>query len=317
MFDTDSGGVDDRTEYSDGTNPESNPLDDVLPEDFDGDGIPDAIENLTGTDWTNPDTDGGGMLDGDECPVAFWGTLCVNSPYDPFDPTDDIVENGVVFWANNTTGDVDLSQVHRWRLSTNDFYTGSTYASLQDIHPYSPLIPNVDNLSQLPDPSFSNGTLDWEITYKQIIDLGNLPVSSYYRNITFWSDPAATLQRSNDTHNVNIDFGEITQLNLRQDEYFFDWDTLSSNTVASQGFDYQLILPTGFSDQQSPDYIVNQTVANIVQDAPSTDAYFAQSLSDYLRFGNETQEFDLFHTPVNRPTGSDVTSFVLNSGTRE
>ncbi|MEC7097555.1 MAG: transglutaminase domain-containing protein, partial [Candidatus Thermoplasmatota archaeon] len=316
VFDTDSGGVDDRTEYSDGTNPESNPLDDVLPEDFDGDGIPDAIENLTGTDWTNPDTDGGGMLDGDECPVAFWGTLCVNSPYDPFDPTDDIVENGVVFWANNTTGDVDLSQVHRWRLSTNDFYTGSTYASLQDIHPYSPLIPNVDNLSQLPDPSFSNGTLDWEITYKQIIDLGNIPVSSYYRNITFWSDPAATLQRSNDTHNVNIDFGEITQLNLRQDEYFFDWDTLSSNTVASQGFDYQLILPTGFSDQQSPDYIVNQTVANIVQDASSTDAYsIAQSLSDYLRFGNETQEFDLFHTPVNRPTGSDVTSFVLNSGT--
>ena len=129
VFDTDSGGVDDRTEYSDGTNPESNPLDDVLPEDFDGDGIPDAIENLTGTDWTNPDTDGGGMLDGDECPVAFWGTLCANSPYDPFDPTDDIVENGVVFWANNTTGDVDLNQVHRWRLTTNDFYTGSTYAT--------------------------------------------------------------------------------------------------------------------------------------------------------------------------------------------
>ena len=50
--------------------------------------------------------------------IAFWGTLCVNSPYDPFDPTDDIVENGVVFWANNTTGDVDLSQVHRWRLTT-------------------------------------------------------------------------------------------------------------------------------------------------------------------------------------------------------
>ena len=154
VFDTDSGGVDDRTEYSDGTNPESNPLDDVLPEDFDGDGIPDAIENLRNRLDKNPDTDGGGMLDGDECPVAFWGTLCANSPYDPFDPTDDIVENGVVFWANNTTGDVDLSQVHRWRLNTNDFYTGSTYASLQDVHPYFQLIPNVDNLTQLPDHQF-------------------------------------------------------------------------------------------------------------------------------------------------------------------
>ena len=153
-FDTDSGGVGDRTEYSDGTNPESNPLDDVLPEDFDGDGIPDAIENLTGTDWTNPDTDGGGMLDGDECPVAFWGTLCVNSPFDPFDPTDDIVENGVVFWANNTTGAVDTSQIHRWRLNTNDFYTGTTYANLAEVHPILSFIPKCGQSTQLPDVQF-------------------------------------------------------------------------------------------------------------------------------------------------------------------
>ena len=57
--------------------------------------------------------------------------------------------------------------------------------------------------------SFSNGTLDWDINYREPIGTGNLPTSSYYRNITFWSDPASTLQRSNDTHNVNIDSGEI------------------------------------------------------------------------------------------------------------
>ena len=99
-------------------------------------------------------------------------------PFDPFDPTDDIVENGVVFWANNTTGAVDTSQIHRWRLSTNDFYTGTTYANLAEVHPYSPLLPNVDNTSQLPDSSFSNGSLDWEITFKENIKLGNIPTSS-------------------------------------------------------------------------------------------------------------------------------------------
>ena len=229
-------------------------MDDVLPEDFDGDGIPDAIENLTGTDWTNPDTDGGGMLDGDECQIAFWSTLCANSPYDPFDPSDDIVESGVVFWANNTTGDVDTNQVHRWRLTTNDFYTGTTYANLEDIHPYSRLVVNIDNLTQLPDTSFSNGTVDWEITYKEIIGRGNLPISSYYRNITFWSDPAASLQRSNDTHNVNVDFGEISQLNVKQEEYFFDWDSLAPSTAVTQGYDYQLILPSTFSNQQSVEF---------------------------------------------------------------
>ena len=154
LFDTDSGGVDDRTEYSDGTNPQSNPLDDILPEDFDGDGIPDAIENLTGTDWTNPDTDGGGMSDGDECPIECWATNCLSSPFDPFDPTDDITSDGVVFWANNTTGNVDLNQIHRWRLTTNDFYTGTTYAQIEEDHPYETLIPGFTNFTDLPDSSF-------------------------------------------------------------------------------------------------------------------------------------------------------------------
>ena len=118
------------------------------------------------------------------------------------------------------------------------------------MHPFSPLVPNADNLSQLPDSSLSNGTVDWEITYKELIGLGNVPVSSYYRNITFWSDPSTTLQRSNDTHNVNIDFGEISRLNLRQEEYFFDWTTLAPNTVATQGYDYQLEVPD-YGDQQA------------------------------------------------------------------
>ena len=61
--DTDSGGVWDGQEYLDGTNPQNDPGDDQHPSDFDGDGIPDSVENNTGTDWRDPDTDGGGMLD--------------------------------------------------------------------------------------------------------------------------------------------------------------------------------------------------------------------------------------------------------------
>ena len=64
QVDTDNGGVGDRNEYFDGTNPENDPSDDLLPDDFDGDGIPDAVENASSTDWRNPDTDGGGMMDG-------------------------------------------------------------------------------------------------------------------------------------------------------------------------------------------------------------------------------------------------------------
>ena len=71
-------------------------------------------------------------------PLRFGAHYVLIHHYDPFDPTDDIVENGVVFWANNTTGAVDTSQIHRWRLNTNDFYTGTTYANLAEVHPFSP-----------------------------------------------------------------------------------------------------------------------------------------------------------------------------------
>ena len=79
-FDSDQGGVDDRTEYFDGTNPENDPSDDIQPDDFDGDGIPDAIENQTGTDWTNPDTDGGGMPDGLSAPTCSGSSTAQERP---------------------------------------------------------------------------------------------------------------------------------------------------------------------------------------------------------------------------------------------
>ena len=157
--------------------------------------------------------------------------------------------------------------------------------------------------------------MDWEITYNQLIGVGNLPVSSYYRNITFWSDPAATLQRSNDTHNIRVDFGEISRLNLRQEEYFLDWSSLSANSQVSQGFDYQLIVPDSFNDQQSSEFVVTEIVSSIVQNATSQDAYtVASTLSEFLREGNETYNFNLYHTPTPRPTGVDVTSYLINNG---
>ena len=42
------------------------------------------------------DTDGGGMMDGDECPQEFWFTNCQNSPFDPWDPSDDIMQNDII-----------------------------------------------------------------------------------------------------------------------------------------------------------------------------------------------------------------------------
>ena len=44
-------------------------------------------------------------------------------------------------------------------------------------------LPECRQYDTTPDSSFSNGTLNWEINYREPLGTGNLPVSSYYRNI--------------------------------------------------------------------------------------------------------------------------------------
>ncbi|MBT5391237.1 MAG: transglutaminase domain-containing protein, partial [Euryarchaeota archaeon] len=316
-LDTDAGGVNDRNEYFDGTNPENDPTDDLLPADFDGDRIPDAVENQTGTDWTNPDTDGGGMIDGLECTQEFWVVGCVGSPFDPFDPTDDLVSSEVVFWANNTTGTVDTNLIHRWRLTTNDFYTGTTYAHLEDIHPYEIMVLPSSNMTHLADLTFSNETIDWQLTYRNPVTTGNLPVSYSLSNLSFYVDIAGELQRSNDTHNIEVLTGPIQEAFVQQPEYYFDWATLASTTVAGTNSSYELILPTTFNDPTHPhSYLLNVTNA-VITEASATNAYdSATALQTFLSEGNATTEFKRNYNGSGIPSSEDL-SVTLIQATKE
>ena len=291
-FDTDQGGVDDRTEYFDGTNPENDPTDDIQPDDFDGDGIPDAVENQTGTDWTNPDTDGGGMLDGDECPDMFWFINCAGAPFDPFDPSDDIMNDGIVFWANNTSGVVDVNIEPRWRTITNDFYTGTNYAHLTSVHPAEIISVPMENFTHLAPLSFSNSTVQWDVKFNQPISNGQIPAPAYYSNITFYFETSANISRTNDTHILSIEEGAVDNVLYQQPAYYFDWATLASTTVPAQGFPYELLTDERFTNQSDPySYIFNVTNA-IVNEAGATDAYStALAIEDFLTNGNATTEF--------------------------
>ena len=313
-YDTDQGGVDDRKEYYDGTNPQNDPSDDIQPDDFDGDGIPDAIENQTGTDWTNPDTDGGGMLDGLECPDLYWFVNCAGSPFDPFDPSDDILNNDVIFWANNTTGVVDLDRVHRWRAITNDFYTGSTYAHLDSVHPSESILIPYENLTNIAPVSFANDTIQWAVTFNNPISDGPIPAPASYMNISYIFESIATFSRSNDTHILTADQGPINEIWFQEPEYFFDWSTLASTTVPGQGFPYELVTDeifTNMSDIHS--YVFNVTNA-VVTESGATDAYsVAAALEDFLINGNATTEFMLNFNGSGTPTILDTNLNILET----
>ncbi len=314
-FDTDQGGVDDRTEYFDGTNPENDPTDDIQPDDFDGDGIPDAIENQTGTDWTNPDTDGGGMLDGQECPEMFWLINCAGSPFNPWDPSDDVITNGLVFYANNTSGVVDENLDRRWRAVTNDFYTGTTYAHLASVHPAEQVALPLENFTHLASTSFANDTVEWNVEYAQPLSANSqIPAPPSYSNISFYFEVSANISRTNDTHILTVEEGSISQVLFQQPEYYFDWATLASTTVPGQGFPYELLTDERFTNTSDPMSYVNNVTNAVVTQAGATDAYStALAIEDFLINGNATTEFKRNYNGSGTIAPVDVTLNILEA----
>jgi hypothetical protein len=213
--DTDFGGVMDGQEYLDGTNPEWDPLDDMNPADTDGDGIPDNIENQTGTDWRDPDTDGGGMSDYEECPPQFWQD-CLLGPQNPWDPTDDIIQNEIAFWANNTTSTgigvyPDLS--HYWRVRTYEYYTGAAYGMNESSLIETEISPGWIDYHWIANDTFWDSSEDYWMTYVQPVNPGSrLPQPASAYSWMMWGDPFAYLNQSNVSHDLRISAAQIYEI---------------------------------------------------------------------------------------------------------
>ena len=317
-WDTDQGGIDDRQEYFDGTNPEADPTDDIHLVDTDGDGIPDDVENQTGTDWRDPDTDGGGVPDGIECPRPFWFTNCVGSPTDPLDPTDDITENQVIFWANNTTGQLDLGQPHYWRVSTGDNYTGSAYASLPSAHSTGEIFVPFNDVAYLPDTSFANDSVTWQINFNNGVMSGAFPVPALSSNITFWFDSSVQVNRTNETHSYEVAAGLLSEYWSVQSEYWYD-ATAQANALANSSSTYELDLPSYFTNMTTPESEVFNITNAVISDASATTPWEkANALSDFLINGNATTEFKINFNGSQVPDGADIAQHMLvitNEGT--
>ena len=291
----------------------------MLPDDFDNDGIPDAVENLTGSDWRNPDTDGGGMLDGAECPQQFWFFNCVGAPFNLFDPTDDLPQNDVIFWANNTTGVVDLDIEKYWRKYTNDIPTGNSYTHDNSVHPASEVVPPFTNLTHMASTSFANDTITWQVTYNFPVGEGALTLPASTTNVSFWADSAVILSRTNDTHRYEVDGGFVEELVVQQPEYYFDWSTLASSSIAGQGFPYETALPDYYTDLTDSRSVVYNITSAVINDASAVNAYDqALALQTFLRDGNASTEFKLNFDGSGLVDGEDLTQFMLevaNEGT--
>ena len=307
--DTDDGGINDRIEYLDGTNPQNVPTDDVQPDDFDGDGLPDAVENASGTDWRDPDTDGGGMLDGDECPPIYWLFDCEGAPFDPLDPSDDITNQDIIFYANNTTGAVDTDLTRYWRLQTFDVYTGTAYGLDASVHPAETIVIPYGNASAAPDAFFTSSIVGWELTYEQP-QTGAVAHPAWMTNITTTAPNDARLTRTNVTFVHSVEQGALNAMGVEAPEGALEWSTLAPQSVVDGAFTYELDLPPSFSDANHPNSAVNNTTQSVIAGASNAYAQ-AEAIDDYLRNGSGSIVFQRNHNGSGVPNGEDLTRWML------
>ena len=307
-YDTDQGGVDDRSEYFDGTNPENDPSDDIQPTTLTATGFPTPWRTKrepTGPTTTPMVAECSTVL---ECPHIFWFVNCAGAPFDPFDPTDDIMSTGIVFYANNTSGTVDSTSTTAGEPSTTSTRARRTLTP-ESVHPASTLTIPVSNLTYLA-PTFLNDTVEWNVQFTQpLVTRTNTCSIVVLERVVPIFEPTANISRTNDTHILTVEEGSIDQVVFQQPEYYFDWATLASTTVPGQGFPYELLLDPQFSDSSSEFSYVRNITFGVINDAGATDAYStALALEDFIINGNSTTEFkrNFNGSGTSSPVGRDL-----------
>ncbi|MDP6899727.1 MAG: transglutaminase domain-containing protein [Candidatus Thalassarchaeaceae archaeon] len=313
--DTDSGGVWDGQEYLDGTNPQNDPGDDQHPSDFDGDGIPDSVENNTGTDWRDPDTDGGGMLDGEECPPPMWMFNCIGGSYNPWDPTDDVIQNEIYFFANNTTMGVDTNLERFWRVHTYDQYTGASYGKNSTfLEPafWTLMSQGFTDDQWIANSTFINSTETWIMDFTNPVMNTNIAHPSATTGFVAWADPAANVSHGNISHDILVEDSGVFSMFLDAPEIWFDASELSNSIPYVGVTNYALDVPSTFTDSAHPHSEVRNITFAVINEAGAVSAWDkAVALQEYLRNGNATTDFLLNHDGSALPLEEDLTNHLI------
>ena len=310
--DTDAGGVWDGQEYIDGTNPQNDASDDMNPVDTDGDGIPDSVENITGTDWRDPDTDGGGMMDGDECPPPMWLFNCIGGQFNPWDPTDDVVQNAIVFYANNTTMTVDPTLERFWRVHTFDSYTGAAYGKNASTQLWTPMSMGFTNDQWIANNSFHNSTENWFMDFLNPQSETNIPHPYATTGFMDWVDGMANLSHGNVTHELKVEDADMFGLNVQAPEIWYDATDIANSIPYAGVTTYALDVQAEFLDSSHPYSEVRNITFAVINDAGALSAYDkALALQDFLINGNGSTEYLLNHDGSALPLGEDLTYHLI------
>ena len=299
VTDTDNGGVADGQEYLDGTNPQNNSADDRNPVDTDGDGIPDTIEQQIGTDWRDPDTDGGGIPDGEECSSEYWDIGCLNSDGDPWDPSDDIIDNELYFTVTNLSSNLDYDIRNYWRWHTYDYYTGVSWGVNNTLVGNTQIDFEWSTTQGVSDSSFwgVNGSeLNlWQIDYESGVLGPGVELIAPYNSVNYssWQDSNAGMNFSNYTRDIIIDQSYVDTLFVTSPSVILGPQIIENSTSFS-GSSYAYDMHQHLSDpSKSSVYQITMEVINESGAFTAWDKVLA--IQDFIINGNSTTNFTLNH----------------------
>ena len=128
------------------------------------------------------------------------------------------------------------------------------------------------------------------VTISLSVSALTLPAST--TNVSFWADSAVVLTRTNDTHRYEVEGGFVEEIVVQQPEYYFDWSTLASTSIAGQGFPYETALPSYYTDL-SVTFCGVQHYQPVINDASAVRTYDQALALTFLKDGNASTEFKL------------------------
>jgi len=99
---------------------------------------------------------------------------------------------------------------------------------------------------------------------------------------------------------------------IKEPEYYFDWATLASTTVAGQNLPYETLLDSKFTDSSAPESEVRNITFSVITSSGANDAYsIASALEDFLTNGNSSTTFLRNYDGSGTPSLVDTTLNLL------
>ena len=191
-------------------------------------------------------------------------------------------------------------------------YTGAAYGVAVDSHLAEAIIVPYANSTHLAPNSYANNSVTWNLDFALPIMGGTVPMSAYQYNITFWSDAMVEMTRTNDTHTYELTAGLLEEIWVEENEYWYDWASISADTIAGSNNSYETIVPPMFTDTTVPESIVMNITNDVINAAGAVDAYSkASAISDFLINGNATFDFKRNYNGSGTGPNDDITFEML------